>query len=365
MSNESKALVKVQTESGEIALSSDIVKRYLVNGNGAVTEQEIMMFMALCKAQNLNPFIREAYLIKYGSQPATIVTSKEAFLKRAMRLNECRGFKAGVICQCKESKEIMKTEGFCPPGCEVVGGWAEVQKDAWAYPHRVEVSLNEYMGRKGDGTPNKMWTEKPATMIRKVALVQALREAFPTALGGMYSTEEINTVDAAALPTIPVAQAPEVVEVQVTEPQPAAEDKQTRRRTKKFAVDEKVFGSSEIQTCGATPEQLLEIKKIIIGADSASRSKVKDFMTGIGYQETSFLRFDEAEQLLEAVFWNEPGEAQEAPPLDPGMPTDLIECDIRGGDKMSISQYCHVSCPDRKSSGFCPILGEEAAGGLI
>ena len=34
------------------------------------------------------------------------------------------------------------------------------------------------------------WASKPATMIRKVALVQALREAFPEDLQGMYSIEE-------------------------------------------------------------------------------------------------------------------------------------------------------------------------------
>ena len=36
-------------------------------------------------------------------------------------------------------------------------------------------------------------------MIRKVALVQALREAFPEDLAGMYSTEEMN-VDDSILP---------------------------------------------------------------------------------------------------------------------------------------------------------------------
>ena len=31
----------------------------------------------------------------------------------------------------------------------------------------------------------------PATMIRKVALVQALREAFPSELSGMYDQSEM------------------------------------------------------------------------------------------------------------------------------------------------------------------------------
>ena len=41
------------------------------------------MFIELCKAQKLNPFIREAYLIKFGISPANIVVGKDVFVKRA------------------------------------------------------------------------------------------------------------------------------------------------------------------------------------------------------------------------------------------------------------------------------------------
>jgi phage recombination protein Bet len=204
-------LVKIETPAGIVTLSPAIVRKYLVNGNGIVTEQEVQFFLALCKYQQLNPFLREAYLIKYGSQPATIVTGKEAFLKRAQKIPECRGYRAGVICQCQESKEIVTTEGYCPPSCDLVAGWAEVQRSNWDIPLRVEVSLAEYIGKKSDGSPSRMWSEKPATMIRKVALVQALREAFPESFGGMYSPEEINTIQD-ELPTTHVVVPPPVEE---------------------------------------------------------------------------------------------------------------------------------------------------------
>jgi hypothetical protein len=57
------------------------------------------------------------------------------------------------------------------------------------------VSFEEYAGRKKDGTMNGQWSKKPATMIRKVALVQALREAFPKAFGGLYTAEEQGEVE--------------------------------------------------------------------------------------------------------------------------------------------------------------------------
>lgn len=199
-----KGAVVISTDHGDITLSNEIVRKYLVNGNGAVTDQEVMMFMALCKHQSLNPFIREAYLIKYGNNsPATIVTGKEVFTKRAHKTPECKGFKAGVIVQNNETKETKDTMGFCPPGSTIVGGWGEVHLDGWLFPLRVEVDLKEYEGKTHTGEVTKMWKEKKATMIRKVALVQALREAFPEKFQGMYSPEEINSIDR-SLPDEPV-----------------------------------------------------------------------------------------------------------------------------------------------------------------
>ena len=46
-----------------VRLSPAIVKNYLVNGNGNITMQEVVMFINLCKFSGLNPFVREAYLI--------------------------------------------------------------------------------------------------------------------------------------------------------------------------------------------------------------------------------------------------------------------------------------------------------------
>jgi len=168
-------VVKYQTSKGEITLTPPIVRKYLVSGQGNVTDQEIMMFMALCKFQGLNPFLREAYLIKYSAEPATIVTGKETFLKRAYKHPKYQGHKTGIS-----------------PDGKIA--WAEVYMEAYQVPIRCEVDYEEYVGRKKDGTVNRMWKEKPHTMLKKVALVQALREALPEEFGGMYSQEEINTI---------------------------------------------------------------------------------------------------------------------------------------------------------------------------
>ncbi len=183
------------TDSGEIKLTNAIVKSYLVNGNGAISDQEALMFIALCKGQKLNPFIKEAYLIKFGSQPAAMVVAKDVFQKRADKNPNYNGKKAGIIVENKDTQEIEYRDGafYRKDKENVVGGWCEIFKKDRTYSERVEVSFDEYVGKKADGTPNVNWSGRPATMIRKVAVVQALREAFTSDYQGMYIAEEFGT----------------------------------------------------------------------------------------------------------------------------------------------------------------------------
>lgn len=188
----------------QVKLSPQIVRNYLVNGSAeTVTDQEIVMFMNLCKFQHLNPFLREAYLIKYCSQPATIVTGKAALEKRAARCKNFEGFAAGVIV-IDHNGDLKYRDGcLVLNGEELVGGWCDAHVTGFKVPVRAEVSLNEYIGRKKDGTVNAQWAGKPATMIRKVAKMQALREAFPEDFAGMYSAEELGVGDA-DMPEMPI-----------------------------------------------------------------------------------------------------------------------------------------------------------------
>ena len=182
------------------------------------------MFMQLCQAQGLNPFLREAYLIKYGDEAATIITGKETFTKRADALPQYDGFKAGIIVV-DNSKQCQYREGsFLAPGETLLGGWAEVFRKDRAHSFRNEVSLAEYERRKKDGSLMSNWKNMPATMIRKVPLVQSLREAFPDEFGGMYSPEEM-PIDTSALPTYTEGKAPIITVQDAKEPVKAPQKK--------------------------------------------------------------------------------------------------------------------------------------------
>ena len=202
----SNKMVVYQTDAGaEVKLSPSIIRNYLVQGRGNVTDQEVMMFLMLCKQQRLDPFLRDAYLIKYGSdKPATLVTGKEVFTKRAERHPNFRGMVAGVIVRPERGELIYRPGSLVLDGEDLVGGWAKVWKAGRDVPYENSVTFAEYVGKKKDGTPNSQWAHMPATMIRKVALVQTLRETFPETFSGLYDQSEMSHVDGEELDEAPI-----------------------------------------------------------------------------------------------------------------------------------------------------------------
>ena len=189
MSANKDVVVKFNVGDDEVKLSPKIVQEYLTKGV-PVTMPEFKMFTELCKARKLNPFLKEAYIIKFGNQPATIVVGKDAILKRAINNKDFNGREQGVIVL-KEDGTIENRKGTFKLRDEtLVGGWAKVYRKSWEHPTEITVSFDEVAQTKKDGSLNSNWATKGATMVEKVALVRALRETFAEELGGMIDESE-------------------------------------------------------------------------------------------------------------------------------------------------------------------------------
>ncbi len=177
-----------------INLDADTVRRYIATG-GNPTDQEIYDFIQLCKYMRYNPIIKEAYLVKYGTQAANIIVSKDLFAKRA----EPHPMYAGYTMT--DNYEELKPRLM--KGDHQAIWELEVKVDMWRkdrkFPNTVVVDYIEYVGTKydqktGKRVPNSMWSfpgGKPRTMLRKVGLAQAYRATFPNLLTG-YVSEELD-----------------------------------------------------------------------------------------------------------------------------------------------------------------------------
>lgn len=183
---EKKVIYTVANE--EVKLSASIVNQFIARGDKSLSNAEIGNFIQLCKYRKLNPFLNEAYPIKFGNKGAQLIVGADAFKRKAEENPNFKGYRAGIIVMRKN--DVLELEGaFKLPTDVIVGGWAEVHIKNREFPVVAKVNFAEY--NKGQST----WKEIPCTMIRKVALVQALREAFPSDLGAMYSSEELGVED--------------------------------------------------------------------------------------------------------------------------------------------------------------------------
>ena len=187
-----KQLAKYTADDGTELTLTDSFIRNVISNNPEVSDREVLLFAALCKSQRLNPLINEAHLVKYGNQPATMIVGKDVFTKRAAHNPRFRGYRAGVTVINRDGQIERREGSMVGKSTErLIGGWCSVNVEGYDSPMFDEVSFGEYAGTKRDGTLNKTWAAKPGTMIRKVAVVHALREAFPDELSQLYDAAEM------------------------------------------------------------------------------------------------------------------------------------------------------------------------------
>ena len=163
------------------------VKRYFDPQN-LLTEKQVGQALSLIKGRNLNPLANEVYIVAYkkktGGTEFSLIVSKEAFLKRAAQCKDYEGFEAGVVAVDSDGVMHERKGAILLPGDTLIGGWARVYRKNFKVPVEIFVSREEYDKKQST------WNAMPATMIRKTALVNALREAFPEDLGNMYTEDD-------------------------------------------------------------------------------------------------------------------------------------------------------------------------------
>jgi phage recombination protein Bet len=175
----------------EQQLTADNLRRFLCPN---ATEQEIGLALNICKAYELNPFKREVHIIKYGDSPANVIVGYEVYLKRARSFPSYENFKCWTEMRGEELVAI----------CEIYDkNW----KNPFVWEAYYDECVQTTKDRNGAVRPNKNWSVKKRFMLKKVAIAQAHRLAYPNDLGGMpYVAEEIQDIDTHDAPTQQIEQ---------------------------------------------------------------------------------------------------------------------------------------------------------------
>lgn len=180
-------LVRYEDRDGaQIVLTPQDVAMYCASGNAQLTQRDVVNFMATCKALGANPYLGDVYLVKYSAgENAQIMAGKNYYTRVAVSIPTYDGMAAGIVCVTQAGEVVYRSGSLAMPGDTCIGGWCEVHDKRWTHPVRAEVAMDEYNAHRS------LWKSKPLTMIRKVALVQALREAYPDRFAGTYDASEM------------------------------------------------------------------------------------------------------------------------------------------------------------------------------
>lgn len=159
------------------------------------SDADIVKFMMLCKARELDPWVSDAYLVGYDSQNGPVfnlITSAQALMKRAEISPEYDGMESGVVIKKNDGVEYREGD-LVLDGETLVGGWARCFRRDRSRPSFDALKLSTYT------TGKSRWASDPAGMIVKCAESSVLRKSFPTQLGGLYTREEMDHLSQARI----------------------------------------------------------------------------------------------------------------------------------------------------------------------
>ena len=190
-------IMRGRPKDAPLVLTMDRVRREICR-EPSLTDLEIIDFLNVCQAEQLDPLRKEILLIKIPGQPAYYVITVLSYLKIAENNAAYKGHQAGVVGKTKEGSSIYHEGELIDEAETLTGGWARVWRADRDKPIYSAVNLREYIKRTQDGQITDFWDDQPAAMIRKIALSKALREAFPNRFSMSVTDAEFEVVNSSA-----------------------------------------------------------------------------------------------------------------------------------------------------------------------
>lgn len=181
----SKELQKTETQLVQQPIDEKTLKDYLMGSWTELSDEQFRLFVWIAKASNLNPFKREIYAIPYEKNfknekwqwekriDISIVSWYQIYIDRAMATGNLDWWKV----------ELTKT-----------GAKITIHRKDFKYPFEWEVETKEFAKKNKEGVLIWSWGTMPSFMIKKVAIWQGFRLAFPNEMGWLpYLQEEITS----------------------------------------------------------------------------------------------------------------------------------------------------------------------------
>lgn len=145
-------------------IDEQTIRDFLFTSGTKLNPQQQALFIRMAQEFNLNPFKREIYAIPFG-QEFSIVTGYQTYLARAEATGKLDGWEVAISQDGTAARITIYRKDFTKPFV-----WTVSRKDF----------------DKGRGG----WSRMPDFMLKKVAIGQGFRLAFPNEFSGMPCLQE-------------------------------------------------------------------------------------------------------------------------------------------------------------------------------
>lgn len=166
----------------------ELIKVQIAKG---CTDDELKLFIEICKQSNLNPFTRQIYAIKRRTRDGEQMT---------------------IQCSIDGYRAIAHRTGKC---LSISDPKFEYKGDNINIPFSATITIEKIVGQHiGKFTATAYWSDyygdgksymansKPRIMLGKACEALALRKAFPAELSGLYTKEEMHIADVEEMKTV-------------------------------------------------------------------------------------------------------------------------------------------------------------------
>jgi phage recombination protein Bet len=155
------------------------------------TDEELRLFVEVCRHKNLDPFSKQIHPVKRWDstlrcETMTFQTGIDGLRVIAERTGRYEGQTQPRWCG-PDGKWREAWFDKNPPAAAMVG----VYRAGFREPMFGIAIYSEFVQITKEGGPNSMWRKMPANQLLKCAEAQALRKAFPEELSALYSDEEL------------------------------------------------------------------------------------------------------------------------------------------------------------------------------
>jgi phage recombination protein Bet len=187
------------------------------SGDNAVPMQYVLQFLYVCQMRDLDPWLREAYLITHGrlnqgkngkwydDRKYTLVVGIDGFRKRGEDTGEYTGQVGPQWC----GEDLVWKDGWNPKWGNPTMARVGIMRKGFDVPVWGVAAFDEFVPMVPEYTgygdnrrktnrmvPTPMWQKMGINQIAKCGEAQGFRKAFPRQMSGMYEPAEMQRAEA-------------------------------------------------------------------------------------------------------------------------------------------------------------------------